>query len=214
MLGSAATSAFYFTRHVPIRVSQTSLATGIGRQTDGDTLTDDADWPLSSTFFYDKQHQYYHVVNKSEKAVAMALYNEHQYSNFHLSVTMMLVHGEHTTLDYYGVVFRASADQSRYYLFEVLSSVTGEYVFLRFDGKYQPIASGTVNSLLVGPGKNNTLTIEAHDNAFTFAINKKPVGASIRDTSSAKLSTGEVGLYVEDQDAEVAFSHLYINSPK
>ena len=216
VLGSVATSAFYFTHHVPIRVSQTSLSTGIGKQKDGDTLTDDTDWPLSSTFFYDKQHQYYHVLNKSEKTVAMALYNEHQYSNFHLSVTMMLVHGEHTALDYYGVVFRASADQSRYYLFEVISSVTGEYVFSRFDGDgtWKTISSGVVSSLLVGPGKNNTLTIEAHDNTFTFAINKKPVGTSIRDTSSAKLVTGEVGLYVEEQDAEVAFSHLYITPPQ
>ena len=215
VLGSAATSVFYFTHRVPIRVSQTSLTTGVGK-TSGDTLADDADWPLSSTFFYDKQHQYYHVLNKSEQTVAMALYNEHQYSNFHLSVNMMLVHGEHTALDYYGVVFRASADQSRYYLFEVLSSVTGEYVFSRFDGngKWQTISSGVVTSLLVGPGKNNTLTIEAHDNTFTFAVNKKSIGAPIRDTSSAKLSTGEVGLYVEDQDAEVAFSHLYITSPK
>ncbi len=214
VLGSAATSAFYFTHHVPIKVSQTSLSTGIGKQTNADTLTDDTDWPLSSTFFYDKQHQYYHVLNKSEQAVALALYNDHQYSNFHLSVTMMLVHSEHTALDYYGVVFRASADQSQYYLFEIMSSVTGQYVFWRFDGKWQRIASGSVPSLLVGPGKNNTLTIDARDNAFTFAVNKKPVSASIRDTSPVKLSTGEVGLYVEDQNAEVAFSHLYITPPQ
>ncbi len=215
ILGGTVATAFYFTHRVPIKISQTSLATGVGEQPNADTLTNDTDWPLSSTFFYDKQHRYYHVVNKSEQTVALALYNEHQYSNFHLSVTMMLVHGEHSISDYYGVVFRASPDQSKYYLFEVLSSVTGEYVFLRFDGgRYQPIASGTLNSLLVGPGKNNTLTIEANDNAFTFAVNKKNVGTSIRDTSSAKLTAGEVGLYVEDQDAEVAFSHLYITPPK
>ncbi|GAC1421934.1 MAG: hypothetical protein NVS4B1_03410 [Ktedonobacteraceae bacterium] len=214
VIGSAATSAFYFLHRVPISVSQTSLATGIGKQSDADTLLNDNDWPLSSTFFYDKQHQHYHVLNKSDQTVALALYNEHQYSNFHLSVTMMLVHGEHATSDYYGVVFRASADQSRYYLFEIMSSVTGEYIFWRFDGKWQTIASGSVTSLMVGPGKSNTLTIEAHNNVFTFAVNKKPVGSSISDTSSAKLSTGEVGLYVEQQDAEVAFSHLYITPPK
>ncbi len=213
ILGSATTSIFYFTHHVPIKVSQTSLTTGIDK-TNGDTLTNDADWPLSSTFFFDKQHQYYHVLNKSVQAVAMALYNEHQYSDFHLSVNMMLVHSMPTASDYYGVVFRASADQSHYYLFEMMSSVTGQYVFWRYNGKWQSIASGSVSSLLVGPGKNNTLTIDARDNAFTFAINKKPVSAPIRDTSSAKLFTGEVGLYVEDQDSEVAFSHLYITPPK
>ena len=216
LLGTAATSAFYFTHRGPIKVTQTSLATGLSKQSDSDTLTNEDDWPLSSTFFFDKQHQYYHVLNRSDSTVALALYNAHQYSNFHLSVNMMLVHGKHSDTDYYGVVFRASADQSRYYLFEVISSVTGEYVFTRFDGngKWQTISSGLVSSLLVGPGKNNTLTIEAKNNVFMFAVNKKPVSAPILDTSSVKLSTGEVGLYVEQQDAEVAFSHLYISTPK
>ncbi|GAC1388571.1 MAG: hypothetical protein NVS4B12_02910 [Ktedonobacteraceae bacterium] len=214
IIGITVTSTFYFLHRVSINASQTSLATGIVKQTNTDTLTNEGDWPLSSTFFYDKQHQHYHILNKSDQAFALALYNEHQYSNFHLSVTMMLVHGDHAISDYYGVVFRASADQSHYYLFEIMSSVTGQYSFWRFDGKWQNIASGSVSSLLVGPGKSNTLTIEAHDNAFSFAINKKSVSAPISDTSPAKLSTGEVGLYVEQQNAEVAFSDLYITSPK
>ncbi len=217
IIGSVATSAFYFThRAPPLSTSQTSLTTGIGVQANADTLTNDNDWPLSSTFFYDKQHQHYHVLNKSDQSVALALYNEHQYSNFHLSVTMMLVHGEHDAYDYYGVVFRASADQSHYYLFEVISSVTGEYVFTRFDGngKWKTISSGLVTSLLVGAGKSNTLTIDARDNTFTFVVNKQPVSTSISDPSSTRISSGEVGLYVEEQDAEVAFSHLYITPPK
>jgi len=214
VIGGVATSAFYFLHSVPIRPSQNSLATGIGKQTDADTLANGDDWPLSSTFFYDQQHQHYHVLNKSDQTVALALYNEHQYSNFYLSVNMMLVHGEHATSDYYGVVFRASADQSRYYLFEIMSSVTGQYIFWRFDGKWQTIASGPVTSLLVGPGKVNILTIDAHENVFAFSVNNKSVGKPISDTSSAKLSTGEVGLYVEQQDAEVAFSHLYIATHK
>ncbi len=217
IIGSVATSAFYLTHHKPpISTSQTSLTTGIGGPANADTLTNDNDWPLSSTFFYDKQHQHYHVLNKSDQSVALALYNEHQYSNFHLSVTMMLVHGEHEASDYYGVVFRASEDQSHYYLFEVISSITGEYVFTRFDGngKWKTIASGLVTSLLVGAGKSNTLTIDAHDNTFTFAVNKQPVSTAISDLSATKISSGEVGLYVEEQDAEVAFSHLYITLPK
>lgn len=215
ILGTIATSAFYFTHHVPIRVSQASLTTGIGKQGNIDTLTNDDDWPLSSTFYFDKQHQYYHVVNKSDSTVALALYNEHQYSNFHLSVNMMFVHGDHSNIDYYGVAFRASPDQSRYYLFEVVSSVPGEYVFTHYDnGKWQPISTGLVSSLLVGSGKSNTLTIEAKNNNFTFTVNKKAVLTSVHDPSQTRISTGEVGLYVEQQDAEVAFSHLYITTPK
>ena len=112
ILGTIATSAFYFTHRVSPKANQSSLLTGIGQQGDGDTLTNEDDWPLSSTFFFDKQHQYYHVVNKSDSTVALALYNEHQYSNFHLSVNMVFVRGTNTTADYYGDVLRASADQS------------------------------------------------------------------------------------------------------
>ncbi len=213
VLGGTVMSTFYFLHRGPISTSPTSLVIGVSKQENADTLTNDTDWPLSSTFFYDKQHQHYHVLNKSVQGVALALYSEHQYSNFHLSVTMTLVHGKDDNSDYYGVVFRASPDQSHYYVFEITSS-TGQYVFLRFDGKWTPIASGFVTSLHVGTSKSNTLTVDASGNAFTFSLNNKPVSSPISDTSSAKLSTGEVGLYVEEQDVEVAFSHLYVAPPK
>ena len=215
VLSGTAMSTLYFLHRFPTSTPQTSRVTRVKKQGNVDTLTDDTDWPTSSTFFYDKQHQQYHVLNKSDQTVALALYNEHQYSDFHLSVTMTLVRGKDGASDYYGVAFRASADQSHYYVFEVLSSVTAQYVFLRFDGKWEPpIASGYVTSLLVGPGKSNILAINAKGNAFTFSVNNKSVSPTISDTSSAKLSAGEVGLYVEQQDVEVAFSHLYVATSK
>ncbi len=215
IIGGTAMSTFYFLHRLPVGASgvQTSLSHG-AKQPNLDTLENDDYWPLSSTFFYDQQHQYYHVVNKSAQASALALYNQHQYGDFRLSVTMMFVHGVHDDSDYYGIVFRASADQSRYYLFEMMSSVTGQYIFWRFDGKWQTLASGPVTSLAVGSEKHNTLTIEAHGSTFTFSVNNKALGPKIYDPSSSPLAAGEVGLYVEQQDAEVAFSHLYINTPK
>ena len=215
VLGSTITSILYFSHRFPFGSSQTSLVTGVGKQGNEnvDMLANDTDWPLSSTFFYDKQHQYYHVLNKSDQTVALALYNEHQYSNFHLSVTMMLVRGKEDDADYYGVAFRASPDQSHYYVFEITSS-NGQYVFWRFDGKWTRITSGFVTSFRVGPSKSNTLAIDASGNTFTFAVNNKFVSAPVSDTSPAKLSAGEVGLYVEEQDVEVAFSHLYVAIPK
>lgn len=215
IVGGTTMSAFYFLHRLPVGASgvQTSLSHG-AKQPNLDTLENDDYWPLSSTFFYDQQHQYYHVVNKSAQASALALYNQHQYGDFRLSVTTMFVHGAHDDSDYYGIVFRASADQSRYYLFEMMSSVTGQYIFWRFDGKWQTLASGPVTSLAVGSEKHNTLTIEAHGSTFAFSVNNKALGPKIYDPSSSPLTAGEVGLYVEQQDAEVAFSHLYINTPK
>ncbi len=215
IIGGAVMSTVYLSHRLPVGASgiQTSLMHGT-KQTDSNVLNNDDYWPLSNNFFYDQQHQYYHIVNKSAQASALALYNQHQYANFHLSVTMVFVHGVHDASDYYGIVFRASTDQSRYYLFEMMSSHTGQYIFWRFDGKWQTLASGPVNSLTVGPQKQNTLTIDAHNSTFSFLVNDKPLGPTVHDSSSSPLTSGEVGLYVEQQDAEVAFSHLYITTPK
>lgn len=215
VIGSAVTSTFYLLHRFPFGAShiQTSYSSGIVKPANPDLLGSEDEWPKSTTFFYDQQ-QTYHVLNKSDQMAALALYNEHQYGDFRLSVTMTFMHGTHDDSDYYGVIFRASADQSHYYLLEMMSSETGQYGLLRFDGKWQPLASGPISSVVTGKGKSNTLTIVAHQNTFTFFVNNKQIDAPITDTSKAAISSGDVGLYVEQQDAEVAFSHLYISTTK
>ncbi len=211
----AATTLVFHRLPVPPPGVQTSLASGIDKPTT-DTLTNENSWPLSSTFFFGKQNQQYHILNKSDQNVAMALYSDHQYHDFRLTVTMKQLHGNHDGSDYYGVVFRSTADQSHYYLFEIETSGKGQYVFWRYDGnnKWKQLASGPVSSLLRGMGKSNTATIEAHGATFTFSVNNKPLSTPVTDSSSGALTSGEVGLYVEQQDAEVEFSHLYIDIPK
>ncbi len=63
-------------------------------------------------------------------------------------------------------------------------------------------------------GQSNFIAIEAIGNTFTFFINGKAVGNPVTDSSPSALSTGEVGLYVEEQDTEVVFSDLIINPLK
>lgn len=178
-----------------------------------DYLTNHDNWPLSSTFFYDTQQQNYHILNNSAKNVALALYSGSVFTNFRLSVTMAEVRGLHDGADYYGVVFRCSADQSHYYLFEVVTSKDAQYDFLRYDqGQWKHLAGGHLATLLNDGDGNNTVSIEAHNNTFTFTVNGKKAGAAITDSSAASIRAGQVGLYVEAQGDEVAFSHLYINS--
>ncbi len=185
---------------------QATRSTGIG-QALADDLANSNDWPTSSTFFFTGKQ--YHIENRSTQNVALALYAAHQYSNFRLSVSMTEVHGSHDSADYYGVVFRSAADQSRYYVFEVVSWGSGDYAFWRFDGKWNLLASGPAPSLHTATGASNTIGVEAVDNTFNFTINHKPVGASVIDSSRHAITSGEVGLYVEE-NSEIAFSHLYI----
>lgn len=173
-----------------------------------DRLANPNNWPISSTFFYAGQQYQYHILNASARSVALALYEGQQFENFRLSVTMTQIRAAQADRDYYGVVFRCAPDQSHYYLFEIVP--TGQYDFMRYDGYWTNLVNGWSPALTAG--KSNTITIEANGNTFIFSVNGKTVGAPVKDASSALLSTGQVGLYVENQGVEIAFSHLYIET--
>jgi serine/threonine protein kinase len=175
-----------------------------------DYLADYNSWPVSSTFFYGAQHQVYYILNNSTSGVALAPYSGHLFSDFRLSVTMDEVHGKST--DYYGVAFRCSADQARYYLFEIGDDGTQYNFWLHYDGKWQNLAVGRTPAQIKQGGQSNTVTIEARKNTFSFQINGKAVGAPVTVSSRWQIAEGQIGLYVEDQGAEVAFSHLYIDA--
>lgn len=183
------------------------LSNNVSVHTQTDMLADQQNWPVSSTFFY-KQQQY-HILNTSAQDVALALYANHAYSNFRLSVTMAEVQGPHDGADYYGVVFRSSSNQSHYYLFEIITSSSPEFAFWRYDGQWKLLSSGPSPALHTAAA-SNTITVVAHGNTFTFTINNQPLGKAITDSSPMALNSGAVGLYVEDEGSEVAFSKLYI----
>ncbi len=179
-----------------------------------DLLADDANWPTSRTFFFGGQDHSYHIVNKSTNEGALAAYYNHRFGDFRLTVTMQEVHSSAVSADYCGVIFRATSDQSHYYLFEVAPSEQNHYAFLRYDQEWTMIADGTASSLVAGPRKKNTLTIEAHGNIFSFKVNGKSIAQPISDPAKLPLSSGLIGLYVEDQGAEVTFSQLYVDPVK
>lgn len=178
-----------------------------------DDLANDGDWPAGGTFFFaDNQ---YHIQNKLAHNVALALYANHKYTDFRLTVTTTELRGTGDGADYYGVAFRGSADQSSYYLFEVVAWGGGQYQFSRYDGdgRWSILAGGVAPSLIGELGKSNTITVQARGNTFTFWINGTRVHSPITDTSKAALVSGEVGLSVEEQGSEIVFSHLYISVP-
>ncbi len=188
------------------------VATAVPDPAHVDYLTLHNRWPQSKTFFYDSATQRYHVLNNSPQDVALALCNGSQFSKFLLSITISEIRNVTSNANYYGVVFRSTADQSHYYLFEVVTAGGGQYAFSRFDaGEWTPIVSGPAPQLITGHGKNNTITISASGNSFVFYINGKRVAHKPAiDHTKSPLKSGQIGLYVEEQGSEVAFSHLYI----
>ncbi len=185
-----------------------------------DLLSDHDLWPTSPTLFFDQQQQSYHISNKSPQNVPLiSFYRGETYGDFLLSVMMEELHGPEEAC-YYGVVFRSASDQSKYYIFEILTAseeTYGKYAFWRYDGgATNPylLASGNAPALLKAKGKSNKLTVKAQGNHFTFTINDKALGAAVADSAKSALKLGQIGLYVEERDSEVAFSQLYVKPLK
>ncbi len=166
-------------------------------------------WPQGQTYFF-KDGQY-HIQNTSSKWIATEFCESHQFSNFRLTVTTSEIRGSHNYGDYYGIAFRSSPDQLRYYLFEI-NPWDGQYEFLRFDGQtvYDELGFGSVTSLFSNFGQNNVITVVVKDNTFDFSLNNQHVKTFI-DHAKAALLTGNIGLSVDGQGTEVAFSHLQID---
>ena len=197
-----------------VQLSGKSTATGTPGATSMDLLADanPQNWPSSSTFFFKKQRHEYYIINKSANEGAPALYYNHPFGDFRLTVTMEEIHSSSPQAgNYYGVIFRATSDQSHYYLFEIAPSDHNHYAFLRYDQQWTIIADGTAPSLVAGLKKKNTVSIEAHGNTFVFQVNGKSLAQPTSDPAKLPLSSGLIGLYVEDQGVEVAFSQLYVH---
>jgi serine/threonine protein kinase len=178
-----------------------------------DYLADKNMWPQNPTNFF--QNRQYHIKNKAPLNIAIAYYNvfgNNQFTNFRLTVTTSEIARTRDGGDYYGVVFRSSTDQLHYYLFEIADTASGgQYGFWRYDGQNQKtLAIGNVPSLLPNLGQSNIITVEAKGNTFTFFVNQQSL-VTVTDTSKQALTSGDIGLSVEEEKTEVAFSHLQID---
>ena len=204
IIGSLATVNIVLNRHSH---AQATPSTSI---TYTDNLADEqSEWLQGQNYFF-SNGQYY-IQNTSPKWIATVFYGSHQFTNFRLTVTTSEIHGSHNNGDYYGIAFRSSPDQLRYYLFEI-NPWYGQYEFWRFDGQTVYLGSGSVTSLLPNFGQNNVITVQVKDNTFNFILNNKPLGKLFTDHTKAALPSGDIGLCVDGQGTEVAFSHLQIDS--
>jgi eukaryotic-like serine/threonine-protein kinase len=171
-------------------------------------------WPVGGAYFFSNgKYGKYHIVNKSPD-VALALFPYHTYTDFRLTVTASEVTPSTSGIDYYGVVLRAAKDQSHYYVFEITPYDNGLFYFYRYDGggKITRLDSGSAPSVKQNLGQDNTITVEAKGHTFTFFVNGVQVDKPFVDTSASAYASGEIGLSVEDQNEEVAFSNLHVTA--
>src|SRR5260221_267192 len=148
-----------------VRIANTHSS---GQPTPTTTPTDyladkQGEWPQDGqnrTFFF--LNSQYHILNPFPKGIAMAFYNNGNstFTNFSLTVTTSEIRqGSRIGGDYYGIVFRSSADQRHYYLFEI-DPGAAQYGLWRYDGPTpsETLAYGDVSDLSPNLGQRNVIT--------------------------------------------------------
>jgi serine/threonine protein kinase len=185
-----------------------------------DYLSDNNAWPIEKEIYFFMNGQY-HINNKykSPDGFATAFYNSvnNRFANFRLTITTTEVHGSFDSADYYGIIFRSSIKQDSYYFFEIDTCCgTGLYELLYYNGQskskavWKTMEDGSLTTPSSNLSKTNVITIVAKGSSFEFSVNGKRVGKPITDHSGDAFLSGEIGLGVEEQNTEVAFSQLHI----
>lgn len=134
------------------------------------------------------------------------------------TVTMQEVRGDDTSpYNWFGVVMRFSQNRQgtvqTFYCFDY-EPADGIYQFRMYNNGFGANASAWSDiwhtqkgkEYHTGHGAQNTFKVFTNGNDFTFFVNGKRVGEA-RDNS---LSSGEIGMIVNQQGAEVAYSNLIL----
>lgn len=183
------------------------------------------EWPQGSQGWYTCTFQdgAYHIANHDKtKSAPVLLPNKPINGPFVYTLTMEQIKGDQTSLNnQFGMILYATVQNTqgkqidKFYAFEILNKAGGQYQFWKYDNSKN--ASNPWNMLWSknlgkefkqgsGPSHVNTVTILAKDKKFTFTVNGKQVGT----WKDGSFYSGSVGMLVNLNGAEVAFSNLLL----
>jgi len=191
-----------------------------------DSLSNDGrNWPVATTgsqLFIFKDNAYHIFNNDPRKYSAIALLPEESLNgSFVYTLTMQEIRGDDTSVNnQFGMIFRFNATHKNgktyksFYIFEVSNSSGGEYQLLKYDdsstsgnGPWSTIWSGKYGSEFHAghsATSSNTFRVIADGSTFTLLVNNKQVGKA----HDGSLSSGQIGMLVNQMGTEVAFSNL------
>ncbi len=179
------------------------------------------------SFYAFKGNAYHITVNGGNAAIAL-LTGVSLPDAFTYTITMQTVKGDEsgTTAgpNTFGVIFcfnskpvKGNKTVNTFYSFEVVNTKGGVYQFSKYDDsksdnkKWTPIWQapfGKEFNRSHGPKAVNTLKIQAQGNAFTFTVNNK----AVRTVKDKSYKNGLIGMIVNLQGTEVAFSNLLLTN--
>ena len=178
-------------------------------------------WPTSPGNVYTFKGGAYHITDRGTNGIAVVLQESPFNEPIAYTLTMEEISGDDTSAgNSFGMVIRYTEQNQAgqpiitFYSFEVVNTPGGEYRFYKYDNSQGPSANPWTelwhapfgNEFHQGHGHMNTFRIYANGSTFSFTVNGKSVG-SIQDGS---LKTGTVGMLVNLDGTEVAFSNMLI----
>jgi len=177
----------------------------------------------------------YHITVNSQNSAITLLPGVSTPDAFVYTLTMQAIKGDETGtttgFNAFGMIFcfnqqtKGKKTITTFYSFDVVNAKNGEYQFQKYQGtsdagntngtwtpiwpKAEKIAHfGNEFHFGHGPKSKNTFSIVVNGNKFTFMVNGKQVGTA----QDASLKKGGIGMFVNLQGTEVAFSNLLLTS--
>jgi serine/threonine protein kinase len=185
------------------------------------------DWPIGQQghFSYTFNSGAYDITNNDPQRSAPAILPARTLSGSYVySLTMEQLKGDQTSLNnQFGMIFDATIQSANgkqidtFYAFEVLNKAEGDYQFWKYDNGKNSSDPWTSlwsknfgKEFHQGSGSShiNTLKVKISGQTFTFLVNGTQVGT----WKDGSFTRGNVGMLVNLDGAEVAFSDLLITN--
>ena len=181
-------------------------------------------WLTTPPDVYAFKNGAYHITDHGDTGAAVALPARTFDDPLAYTLTLQEITGDDNNVkNTFGMIFRFTQDTKNgmkvttFYSFEVVNVKGGEYQFWRYDDSNKDNAWTMINDghLPLGgeyhQGKGqqatNTIKILMKGNKFTVTVNGKTLAKTFQDDA---LKTGTVGMIVNNDGTEVAFSNLLL----
>lgn len=161
----------------------------------------------------------YHVQTKSDegRAALTTLSEQTPPETFAYTLSMSQVGGvDDSDFNFFGLVLRHQQQGDRIFFYTLAlinNKENGKYVFQKFDSQAAEEERWTTvwereagDEANLGIGEENTLKVFADKTKFTFFVNGKEVGKA----QDGSWPSGQIGVFVNYKDTEVAFRDLYL----
>ena len=177
----------------------------------------------------------YHITVNSQNSAITLLPGVSTPDAFVYTLTMQAIKGDETGtttgFNAFGMIFcfnqqtKGKKTITTFYSFDVVNAKNGEYQFQKYqgtsdagntNGTWTPIWPKSGKTVHFGnefhfghsPKSKNTFSVIVNGNKFTFMVNGKQVGTA----QDGSLKKGGIGMFVNLQGTEVAFSNLLLTS--